>query len=161
MRKPVSRAIRLRLLLAAGLVAAVGCTGLNRGVETGTAVLITEEEAALPDEPPTRAPRTLPRSGPLIEVESPDNEGVYVDEFPIHVIFSPGPKGLAVNMESLKLTYKKLWGIDITDRVRAYISGSVIHVPATRFPEGRHRVEIYIEDVARNASAELLSVTVR
>ena len=97
MLKPASQAIPFWPFLPVGLVAIAGCGGWGRAVEkTGPVLLITQEEAALPDESPTRAPRKLPKEGPRIEIERPENGQVYVGLFPIDVTFSPGPKGLDV-----------------------------------------------------------------
>jgi hypothetical protein len=63
-------------------------------------------------------------------------------------------------MESLKLEYKKDWGIDITDRVREYVAGTTIDVAESNLPRGKHTVEIQISDTHGNRSQELFTVTV-
>ena len=63
-------------------------------------------------------------------------------------------------MESLELEYKRAWGIDITNRVRAYIEGTVIDVAESELPRGEHTIEIRIRDTAGQRSHRLFTVTV-
>ena len=81
--------------------------------------------------------------------------------FPIKVSFLPGPKGHDVDIETLKLEYKKAWGIDITDRVRDFVTGNVIDVEESELPSGRHTVEIEISDTEDNLSRQIFTVTVK
>jgi hypothetical protein len=99
--------------------------------------------------------------GPLIEIASPMHNGTYEGPFPIKVSFLPGPKGYAVDIDTLKLEYKKAWGIDITDRVRDFVAGNVIDVKESELPRGRHTVEIEISDTENNLSRQIFTVTVK
>jgi hypothetical protein len=99
--------------------------------------------------------------GPTIEIASPTNNATYEGSFPIKVDFRPGPKGYEVDIESLKLEYKKAWGIDITDRVREFITGTGIDVENSELPKGRHTVEIEIADIESNLSRRIFTVTVK
>ena len=125
--------------------------------------LITQDElAALPQDSLVAWSRSAEAvDGPVIEIDSPENLGTYEGPFPIRVHFRIGPKGFAVDMASLKLTYKKAWGIDITERVRAYIAGTAIDVEESELPRGRHTVEIEISDVQGNESRRFFTVTVK
>ena len=99
--------------------------------------------------------------GPLIEIASPTHNATYEGPFPIKVEFLPGPKGFDVDIHSLKLEYKKAWGIDITDRVRDFITGTVIDVEESELPRGRHTIEIEIADVEKNLSRRIFTVIVK
>jgi len=99
--------------------------------------------------------------GPIIKIESPIHNATYEGPFPILVEFAPGPKGYAVDISSLKLEYKKAWGIDITDRVSEFITGTKIDVKESELPTGRHTVEIEIADSAKNISRQIFTVTVK
>ncbi len=99
--------------------------------------------------------------GPLIEIASPIHNGTYEGPFPIKVEFLPGPKGYEVDIATLKLEYKKAWGIDITDRVRDFVTGTVIDVKESELPRGRHTVEIEIADTHKNLSRQIFTVTVK
>ncbi|MDP6675208.1 MAG: hypothetical protein QGH93_10240 [Gammaproteobacteria bacterium] len=121
-------------------------------------VLVTDEEAG---QPSSRGGFTLQEKGPNIEIHLPNSLDLIASSFPIYIEFSEGSEASTVNMASLKLTYKKLWGIDITDRVIDYISGTTISVPETELPAGRHTIEIYIEDSKQNISTQQITVTVQ
>lgn len=119
--------------------------------------LISPEEAG---QPASRGAITIHNDGPTITIFNPLTDGEIASPFPIHIEFRPREANSAVDMQTLKLTYKKLWGIDITDRVRGYIDGTSITVPETEMPEGRHTIEIYIEDSDNNVSTKQITVNV-
>lgn len=126
-------------------------------------MLISQSELdALPMDTPV-AWGTKPTSpeGPKIAIASPTHNGTYAGPFPIKVDFLPGPKGYEVDISTLKLEYKKAWGIDITDRVRDYIDGTQIDLAESELPTGRHTVEIEIADVKDNLSRQIFTVIVK
>lgn len=128
----------------------------------GPLVLVTQAQLdAMPRDTTVAwgTPKTDP-NGPVIQIDSPENGGVYKGPFPIKVEFRDGPSGQPVDMDTLKLEYKVAWGIDITDKVRAYIDGTQIDVAESALPEGRHTVEIQIEDTAGHRSSRIFTVTV-
>ena len=122
-------------------------------------VLVTDEEAALEPLPRVRSRADL-EDGPLIELESPDQDGVYRGPFPIRVRIEIGPKGYSVDRDSLRVYYVKLWDIDITSRIEEFIDEYGISAPAVELPTGRHTVRLYIEDVEDNATSRSFSVRV-
>ena len=99
--------------------------------------------------------------GPTIQISSPTHNATYTGPFPIKVQFLPGPKGHEVDITTLKLEYKKAWGIDITDRVRDFVTGTVIDVKESELPTGRHTVEIEISDVADNMSRQIFTIIIK
>jgi hypothetical protein len=130
----------------------------------GHALLLVSqiELDALPlDTPVAWGSKPTSADGPSIEIASPIHNGTYEGPFPIKVEFLPGPKGYEVDIASLKLEYKKAWGIDITDRVTDYITGTVIDVKESELPTGRHTVEIEIADVENNLSRKIFTVIVK
>jgi hypothetical protein len=156
----MSRTIRpaLSLLIALCLAAlAAGAEG------PPPLLLLTQNELdALPSDTPVvwGTQKTSP-DGPQIIIDSPTDNATYEGPFPIKIEFRPGPKGHDVDIASLKLEYKKAWGIDITDRVKPYITGTVIDVAESELPRGRHTVEILIADVDENLSSRIFTVTVK
>ncbi len=126
-------------------------------------LLVSQSELdALPlDTPVAASHRPTSPEGPAIEISSPTHNGVYEGPFPIRVEFRPGPGGHDVDIASLRLEYKKAWGIDITDRVRDFIKGTIIDVRESELPRGRHTVEIEIADVAQNLSRQIFTVIVK
>lgn len=114
-------------------------------------VLITAEEAAQPDPAVSRGPR-FREDGPLIEMKSPEHDAAYAAPMTLEARFTPGERGDAVDMETLKVSYVKLIKIDVTDRLKEFVTADGIVVPEADVPAGKHTFEIYIEDVAENPS---------
>jgi len=88
-----------------------------RSESSRSLVLIRQSELdALPRDTPVSW-NTKPTSpeGPMIEISSPTNNATYEGSFPIRVEFLPGPKGYEAELDSLKLEYKRAWGIGISD----------------------------------------------
>jgi len=132
--------------------------------ETSSPILLvsqTELDALPTDTPVAWGSKPTSPEGPTIAIASPTNNATYEGPFPIKVEFLPGPKGYAIDLDSLKLEYKKAWGIDITDRVRDYITGTAIDVAESELPTGRHTVEIEIADVEANLSRQIFTVIVK
>jgi len=98
--------------------------------------------------------------GPQINILQPSLSSVVSNPMSVQVEFSSRQPNARVNMDSLKLTYKKLWGIDLTDRIIEYIEGDSINAPEVELPEGTHTLEIYIEDTDENVSIKLITVEV-
>ena len=136
---------------------------------------ITKEEAALPamkhpetgirnrlnaeDQPfPVRKESTV---GPIIKIEKPDPDQFYDDLIDVLIRFDKNPIGEPVNMESLRVIYLKMFGIDITDRVRPYIKKTLIDANGIMFPEGEHEFEVRIKDIEDIESAKIFKVKVK
>lgn len=128
----------------------------------GPLQLITAEEAKLPINTNVSSRIRPPNRGPQIEINRPTDGGRYPGTFPIDVVFSPGENGLAVDMNSLKVEYKRAWGIDITSRIHDYVDfvAKAIKVDEAELPIGRHTVEILISDTEENRSSVLFTVII-
>ncbi len=147
---------------AAAPAAPAESAGRDTQVAAAPLVLVTQAELdAMPRDTPVAWGRSEPDpDGPVIQIESPQNGATYAGPFPIKVAFLDSPAGHAVDMETLKFEYKVAWGIDITDKVRAYIDGTQIDVAESELPEGRHTVEIEVRDSEGHRSSQVFTVTV-
>jgi hypothetical protein len=125
-----------------------------------TAPWITQEEAALPDAPESRAPEELPKNGPAIRIVSP-TEAAVTKPFDIDVRFEPRPGGAPVDPASLKVAVIKFFEWDITDKVRPYVVGSRLYYQGAEIPAGRHRIRISIADRDGGLTADILQLTVK
>ncbi len=135
---------------------------------------ITEEEAALPAmKSSVTGMKGLPESGnqpfqvkkqsmagPIIKIEKPDPDHLYDDLIDILISFDKNPIGESVNMESLRIIYLKMFGIDITDRIRPYVKETRIDANGIKFPEGEHEFEIRIKDDEQMESSEIFKLKV-
>ena len=142
--------------------------------ENKTISWITEEEAALPAmKSPVVGMKGLPESGnqpfqvkkqtmagPIIKIEKPDPDQLYDDLIDILVSFDKNPIGEPVNMDSLRVVYLKMFGIDITDRIRPYVKETRIDANGVKFPEGEHEFEVRIKDNEEMESSEVIKIRV-
>ena len=135
---------------------------------------ITQEEAALPTMKPKETSmdnqskskkQTFPinqqsMAGPIIKIEKPDPDQFYNDLIDVLILFDKNPVGEPVNMESLRIIYLKMLGIDITDRVLPYVKETRIDANGIMFPEGEHEFEVRIKDIEDMGSAKVFKVKV-
>ena len=103
--------------------------------------------------------REPPDTGPVIEVLRP-LLGVPVS-IPLEISVKFVPRGGAlVDLTSLKVTLMKLFGIDITDRVRPYASPDGIKIPDAKLPSGEHTVRITVADASGGVSQKHVTLMV-
>lgn len=127
------------------------------------AVWITPDEARLP--PYQGPPRLRMRSvamGPRIVVLAPPANGeAFISHRPVklHVRFETTADA-PVDLQSLKVTYLRLFGIDITDRVRPYVNDAGIDIDNVEIPAGEHRIELEIGDRHGHTTDQILKLVV-
>ncbi|NIQ02455.1 MAG: hypothetical protein GWM98_20470 [Nitrospinaceae bacterium] len=139
--------------------------------ETQSVAWITAEEAALPDRKPeklqfrgsaTREPiNGHMEIGPEIKVVKPETTENPLKKVDIDILFEKNPMGEEIDMKSLRVTYLKLFDIDITERVLPYVHGRRIQARQIDFPSGKHEIEIKIRDVDQVESRRTLSIMVQ
>jgi hypothetical protein len=111
--------------------------------------LITPEEAALDSAPQAgRGILEIGRDdlsiGPVIDVVEPANGGRA--PLPIQVVIHFSPRLVPIDLTSLKVTLVKFIPIDITDRIRPFVTAEGIDVKEAKIPPGKHRVRIALSD---------------
>jgi hypothetical protein len=149
-------------------------TVLSGAEEKKTVSWITEKEASLPAMKPSGTSakgatesksqpfqvKKQSMAGPIIKVEKPDPDHLYDDLIDILISFDRNPIGEPVNMDSLRIIYLKMFGIDITDRIRPYVKETRIDANGVKFPEGEHEFEIRIKDNEQMESSEIIKIKV-
>ena len=126
--------------------------------------LITPEEAAMAPAPTDKQGRLLdigrepPDTGPMIEVLKPVSGAPVAVPLEISVTFVP--RSAPVDLASLKVTVLKLFGIDITDRVRPYTTAAGIQIPDAKLPSGEHTVRIVVADASGGVSQKQVTLSV-
>lgn len=90
--------------------------------------------------------------GPLIVVRNPKVFEPIRSPLDIFVAFEPGNSGLPAAMETLLVKLIGLFDIDISDRVRRYVSGNNLIVTDAELPAGNHRLRILIKDIVGNSN---------
>ena len=161
-------------LILVTVILFLNITGHGWTEDRKTISWITQEEAALAtmkskgtnmDNQSKSKKQTFPINqqsvaGPIIKIEKPDQDQFYDDLIDILIRFDKNPLGELVNMESLRVIYLKMFGIDITDRVRPYIKKTLIDANGIMFPEGEHEFEVRIKDIEDIGSAKIFKVKV-
>jgi hypothetical protein len=107
-------------------------------------ILITQREARLPDSD-KRA--RGPMLGPKVLLMSPPHDAVGLKSpFALTIRFE-GRDGVPIDLNSLMVTYEKAPPVDLTERLKAYLSPGGIQMPLAETPPGTHRIHVEIKDV--------------
>lgn len=137
------------------------------GVSAGPAIagqvewLITPDEASLAPPSPDQMIRSrgLTNTGPRIEIIKPAEDSQQASPFEIQIRFHP--RTSAVNPESVKVQLVKFISIDITDRVKPFLSESGIEVKEAKIPSGSHLVRISVSDEQGESSSREIELEVK
>lgn len=136
----------IRRILPAMLVAAVAAPlSLTAARAAEPVQLITREEAGLPaPDAPGGAVRNLTR-GPGIDTQGTLGSGVAGKPLRLAVKFLPS-NGVPIDPDSVRVIYRRQPALDVTTRVKAFITAQGIEAPAVLVPPGKHIIEIQAVD---------------
>ena len=147
---------------AIGSVMSLLCLASTGRADTGDWLILPEEAAMAPAPEPRRGILEVGREdisiGPVIEIVEPLNGGR--GPMPIQVSIRFTPRSEPVDLASLKVTLVKFILIDITDRIRPYVTPEGIQVNEAKIPPGKHRVRITLADRAGEFSVKEVSFEV-
>ena len=107
----------------------------------------------------------LAADGPIIELVTPENGGIYTSPIGIEIAFAP-KDGATIDLSTLKVTVVSttiagVFELDITEDIISYASEAGIKAPKADIPVGDHVVTIQVADSEKRLSEEHLSITVR
>jgi hypothetical protein len=115
--------------------------------------LITPAEAALPPgKVPSVEARGSPTRRPSITVIAPSGPGAVYSPLDFKLSFSAFG-GAAIDPNSVVVTYIKQPDIDITQRVKAFITANGIDISRAEVPPGQHQFWIELKDNSGNSNA--------
>jgi hypothetical protein len=97
-------------------------------------------------------------AGPVINVIEPSNGSRLPT--PVQVLIHFAPSSEPIDLASLKVVLIKFITIDITDRVRPYVTPEGIQVKEAKIPPGKHRVRITLADRTGKISMKEVSFEV-
>lgn len=126
------------------LVSAVSAVGLPLAQAAEPIRLITVEEAELPALGTGSSPERNLTRGPGIDRLAPPAVGIN-GTFRFAVKFKPR-NGVPVDPASVRVTYRRQPAVDLTPRVKAFLTADGIDAPAVIVPPGRHVIEIEATD---------------
>jgi len=146
------RTIACRLIGACAVLAAVLAAGAASALQ-----LITTSEAALPADHSHY--RGISR-GPTVAVVSP-LPGAGSIKSPLHLKIKFQPHGAAkIDVDSVLLTYMKEPTVDLTQRIKPYITAGGIDVEDAEVPPGTHTLRLNIADSDGHTSTTDLTFSV-
>jgi hypothetical protein len=129
--------------LRLGVAALIGALLMS---PAAAATLITEHEAELP--PDNSVLRSGIERGPdIIAVYPQPNTGMIQSPFDFKVKFQPHG-GTQINLDTLRVVYKRIPAIDLTGRLKGFIHPDGIDMPKAEVPPGDHRIMIFVKDSA-------------
>jgi hypothetical protein len=138
---------RLTAMRAKALATAFAFLALSPPIDIASAraaVLITERESKLPDaDKRARGPML----GPKVLVVSPARDASGVKSPFALVIRFEERDGVQVDLNSLVVTYEKSPPVDLTERVKEFLTPGGIAMPQAETPPGNHRLHVEIKDV--------------
>jgi hypothetical protein len=130
-------------------------------VQTGNAqVLISESEAMLPPASDAgMATRGITR-GPGIDLVSP-GKGAQNLSSPVALkIRFMARNNVAIDPASVKLTYLRKPSVDLTSRVKPFLSKDGIDMAKAEVPPGRHLIRIDVKDTEGRSGSSTITLTV-
>ncbi|HEV2554456.1 MAG TPA: hypothetical protein VGV17_11925 [Bosea sp. (in: a-proteobacteria)] len=136
--------IIMQLLRIVLLVSAVGAVCLPSAQAAEPIRLITVEEARLPAAGAASSPERNLTRGPGIDRLAPPAIGLD-GPFRFAVKFKPR-NSVPVDPASVRVTYRRQPAVDLTPRVKAFLTADGIDAPAVIVPPGRHIIEIEATD---------------
>jgi len=121
--------------------------------------LITAQEAHLPDDPVGRSYGIS--IGPTIIVVSPAPAAGFIKSpFALRMRFQ-AHGGAPIDADSVLITYKKVPPIDLTQRVRTFITSEHIEVDNVQAPPGQHRIQVDLKDGRGHAASTEFTIKIR
>ena len=136
------------------------CAMLALAAPSQAAWLITPEEAALPM---AASPKVVMRSGvtraPGIDVELPKPSQAVGSPTDLRIRFKPHG-GAMIDSASVRLTYLKIPSVDLTERVRPFLSPQGIDMPKAELPPGQHQLQLNLRDSEGRSSSVTVTLNI-
>lgn len=97
--------------------------------------------------------------GPIIEIIKPSGAKVAIAP-PVEILVHFVKREFPIDPESIEVELVKFFTIDITDRVKPYISKDGIHIPEANLPEGEHQIRLTVADTEGTSSSKDMIVRI-
>lgn len=149
-------AAKARATLLGALLSAAALTGANAAEPVR---LITPEEAKLPAPAAASGQTRNITRGPGIDPVAPPPVGVGEGPFRLAVRFKPRNR-VAIDPATVRVTYRRDPVIDLTPRVKPFVTADGIEAPAVIVPPGRHVIEIEATDREGRTGRGQITLTV-
>lgn len=123
--------------------------------------LITPQEATLPPAPVVQiATRGLTR-GPTVEQVSPPPDAAAPSGGPLTLdITFDAHNGATIDPSKVKVSYLKQPVIDLTPRLKPFITPKGIDATDVQIPPGKHMIRIEVTDSAGRSTTQIMTIQV-
>lgn len=148
------RLLPAAFLLACALLPAPSPAGAAEPVQ-----LITREEAGPPAPDAAGVPTRNLTRGPGVDTQGTHGSGVAGKPLRLAVKFLPS-NGVPVDPEKVQVIYRRQPALDVTARVKAFITPQGIEAPAVLVPPGKHVIEIQAVDKEGRIGRAQMTLTV-
>lgn len=149
-----------RVLLSCGILCSAILAGSISALPDARAQsgvwLVTSQEATLPQSQTSHAGRSITR-GPAIRQVSPANTVTANAPFDLNVQFA-GRGGEKINPATAQITILRGGNINITDRLRPFITANGIEMPAAMVPPGSYVLEVRVSDAGGRQSTANIEI---
>ena len=127
---------------------------------TGSAeTLISEAEAKLPPSTDVGLTTRGLTRGPGIELVSPSTERGVQSPVPLRVKFI-ARNNVGIDVDTVKITYLKAQSVDLTGRVKKYVTADGIDMANAEVPPGTHHLRISLKDKQERTSTVTVKLIV-
>lgn len=133
-----------RTLLSGGILSLGFIASRNVGAQGAGTWVITSQEATLPQSPTSKAGRSISR-GPAIRQVSPEGSVASGKPFTLRVDFA-GRGGEKIAPQTAQVVLLRGGNIDITQRLKAYITPTGIVIPDAMVAPGTHVLQVAVSD---------------
>lgn len=144
------RVVGRRVLLIGSILSSAVLTKFDARAQANGVWLINSQEATLPPAATSNAGRSITR-GPAIRQVSPDGAVAANQPFDLHVEFA-GRGGEKINPATTQITILRGGSIDITGRLKPFITATGIEMPTAMVPPGTHVLQVAVSDAAGRKS---------
>jgi hypothetical protein len=121
--------------------------------------LVTNQEAALPPSATSTAGRSITR-GPAIRQVSPDGAVAANKPFDLHVDFA-GRGGEKINPSPAQIIILRGSNINISDRLKPFITAKGIEMPAAMVPPGTYVLQVTVSDAGGRQTVANIEIEAR
>jgi hypothetical protein len=149
----------MRQVMAALVFGSISLASIPQPISAAE-LLISVAEAKLPPAPDAGVDLRGISRGPGLEQVSPDPDARNVmSPLPLKIRFIIR-NNAAIELSSVKLTYLKTPAIDLTDRIKPYLSGTGIDMEQAEAPPGIHIMRLVVKDAQGRANSAMIKLTV-
>lgn len=152
----MTHALPTRLIV---YLAAIGAACLATTQAAEPLHLITRHEANFPPPAASSSPERNLTRGPGVDRLAPPPIGIGGDPFRFAVKFKPR-NGVAIDPAKVRVTYRREVDVDLTARIKPFISADGIDAAAVIVPPGRHLIEIEATDREGRVGRGQITLTV-